>query len=151
MSSRNSHTTHVSIWNQSRAPTSLCRWRAPVNFGRRRRLFLLQSLPARLNLLLYSIQLNLSILFCIHISKAYNCLFISSFLVAHVCDSYNMTFHSIGFIIRFFWCLSSVPLRSSFDFENVSSPITHLPLISMTLWHILSVVIILTSQIPSLV
>ena len=92
--------------------------------------FLLQSLPALLNLLLCSVQLIFFILLHIHISKA-SSLFISSFLVAHVCDSYHMTLHSFSFFTRFVWFLSSFPLRSSFLFENVSSLITILLLISM--------------------
>src|SRR6218665_139939 len=57
--------------------------------------FLLQSLPVLLNLSC-SVQLIFSILLHIHISKA-SSLFISSFLIANVCDPYSMTLHSIGF------------------------------------------------------
>src|SRR6218665_1596641 len=64
-------------------------------------LFLLQSLPALLNLLLCSVQLMFSILLNIHISNV-SSLFISFFLVAHVCDPYSTTLHSIGFYHPFF-------------------------------------------------
>src|SRR6218665_1432507 len=49
-------------------------------------------------LICYYVQSNcfFSIILHIHISKA-SSLFISSFPVAHVCDPYSMTLHSIGF------------------------------------------------------
>src|SRR6218665_578095 len=90
-------------------------------------LFLLQSLPALLNLLC-SVQLIFSILLHIHMSKA-SSLFIYSFLVAHVCDPYSMTPHSIGFYHPFLRIPVYFPLRSSFHIENVSFPVTILLLI----------------------
>src|SRR6218665_3641786 len=65
------------------------------------------------SLVLCSIQLILSILRHIHISKASN-LSISSFLIVHVSDPYNTTLHIIDLIIRFFRFLFSFPLSNSF-------------------------------------
>ena len=62
---------------------------------------------------LRSIQLTLSILRHIHISKASN-LLMSSFLRVHVSDPYNTTLHIIDLIIRFFRFLFSFPLINSF-------------------------------------
>src|SRR6218665_233340 len=65
------------------------------------------------SLVLCSIQLILSILRHIHISKASN-LLISSFLIVHVSDPYNTTLHIIDLIIRFFRFCLSFPLSNSF-------------------------------------
>src|SRR6218665_2326051 len=65
------------------------------------------------SLVLSSIQLILSILRHIHISKASN-LLISSFLIVHVSDPYNITLHTIDLIICFFRFLFSFPLSNSF-------------------------------------
>src|SRR6218665_1934659 len=72
------------------------------------------------SLVLCSVQLILSILLHIHISKASICL-TSSFFIVHVTVPYRATFHISVLAISFLMYLFSHPFNSSFLFVNAFS------------------------------
>src|SRR6218665_2162889 len=84
---------------------------------------------------LWSVQLILSILLHIHISKA-SIRLTSSLLIVHVSAPYSMTLHISALTILFLMSLLSPPFNKSFLLVNASFPIAIL--FSISMWHFAS-------------